>query len=200
MFRKYGKEKSDFNIVKSISVSNEFGSKQVEQFETDNFKHFFDEASDIQKGLTELDKNVLKMLKAGEEGSSIAKAVDAPMTEIAKSMDKLSKLNLISKGQTSKLGELVLDGLEVEIDQFEIRYSYEVKPGLGAEVIPTTREFCETLIDINRMYLRSEINTITGSIGRDVWRYRGGWYNNKKTGRTTPWCRHEWRQHLVLKK
>jgi len=200
VFRKYGKEKSDFNIVKSISVSNEFGSKQVEQFETDNFKHFFDEASDIQKGLTELDKNVLKMLKAGEEGSSIAKAVDAPMTEIAKSMDKLSKLNLISKGQTSKLGELVLDGLEVEIDQFEIRYSYEVKPGLGAEVIPTTREFCETLIDINRMYLRSEINTITGSIGRDVWRYRGGWYNNKKTGRTTPWCRHEWRQHLVLKK
>ena len=200
VFRKYGKEKSDFNIVKSISVSNEFGSKQVEQFETDNFKHFFDEASDIQKGLTELDKNVLKMLKAGEEGSSIAKAVDAPMTEIAKSMDKLSKLNLISKGQTSKLGELVLDGLEVEIDQFEIRYSYEVKPGLGAEVIPTTREFCETLIDINRMYLRSEINTITGSIGRDVWRYRGGWYNNKKTGRKTPWCRHEWKQHLVLKK
>jgi len=200
VFRKYGKEKSDFNIVKSISVSNEFGSKQVEQFETDNFKHFFDEASDIQKGLTELDKNVLKMLKAGEESSSIAKAVDAPMTEIAKSMDKLSKLNLISKGQTSKLGELVLDGLEVEIDQFEIRYSYEVKPGLGAEVIPTTREFCETLIDINRMYLRSEINTITGSIGRDVWRYRGGWYNNKKTGRKTPWCRHEWKQHLVLKK
>ena len=200
VFRKYGKEKSDFNIVKSISVSNEFGSKQVEQFETDNFKHFFDEASDIQKGLTDLDKNVLKMLKAGEESSSIAKAVDAPMTEIAKSMDKLSKLNLISKGQTSKLGELVLDGLEVEIDQFEIRYSYEVKPGLGAEVIPTTREFCETLIDINRMYLRSEINTITGSIGRDVWRYRGGWYNNKKTGRTTPWCRHEWKQHLVLKK
>ena len=203
VFRKYGKEKSDFNIVKSISVSNEFGSKQVEQFETDNFKHFFDEASDIQKGLTELDKNVLKMLKAGEEGSSIAKAVDAPMTEIAKSMDKLSKLNLISKGQTSKLGELVLDGLEVEIDQFEIRYSYEVKPGLGAEVIPTTREFCETLIDINRMYLRSEINTISSKdqgIGRDVWRYRGGWYNNPKTGRTTPWCRHEWRQHLVLKK
>ena len=200
VFRKYGKEKSDFNIVKSISVSNEFGSKQVEQFETDNFKHFFDEASDIQKGLTELDKNVLKMLKAGEESSSIAKAVDAPMTEIAKSMDKLSKLNLISKGQTSKLGELVLDGLEVEIDQFEVRYSYEVKPGLGAEVIPTTREFCETLIDINRMYLRSEIDTITGAIGRDVWRYRGGWYNNKKTGRTTPWCRHEWRQHLVIKK
>ena len=203
VFRKYGKEKSEFNIVKSISVSNEFGSKQVEQFETDNFKHFFDEASDIQKGLTELDKNVLKMLKAGEESSSIAKAVDAPMTEIAKSMDKLSKLNLISKGQTSKLGELVLDGLEVEIDQFEIRYSYEVKPGLGAEVIPTTREFCETLIDINRMYLRSEINTISSKdqgIGRDVWRYRGGWYNNPKTGRTTPWCRHEWRQHLVLKK
>jgi len=200
IFRKYGKEKSEFDIVKSNHVSNDFGSEQVKQFESDNFKHFFDEASDIQKGLTELDKSVLSLLKKGEDGSSISKAIEVPMKDIAESMDKLTKLNLISKGETSKLGELVLDGLEVEIDQFEVRYSYEVKPGLGAEVIPTTREFCETLIDINRMYLRSEIDTITGAIGRDVWRYRGGWYNNKKTGRTTPWCRHEWRQHLVIKK
>lgn len=200
IFRKYGKEKSEFIQVKSVSVSNDFGSEQVKQFESDNFKHFFDEASDIQKGLTELDKSVLSLLKKGEDGSSISKAIEVPMKDIAESMDKLTKLNLISKGETSKLGELVLDGLEVEIDQFEVRYSYEVKPGLGAEVIPTTREFCETLIDINRMYLRSEIDTITGSIGRDVWRYRGGWYNNKKTGRTTPWCRHEWKQHLVIKK
>jgi hypothetical protein len=200
IFRKYGKEKSEFIRVKSVSVSNDFGSEQVKQFESDNFKHFFDEASDIQKGFTGLDKSVLSLLKKGEDGSSISKAIEVPMKDIAESMDKLTKLNLISKGETSKLGELVLDGLEVEIDQFEVRYSYEVKPGLGAEVIPTTREFCETFIDINRMYLRSEIDMITGSIGRDVWRYRGGWYNNKKTGRTTPWCRHEWRQHLVIKK
>ena len=140
------------------------------------------------------------MLNEGEDGVSISSAVDEPLKEVAKSMDKLGKLNLIVDGELSKLGEQVLDGLQVELDQFEIRYSYEVKPGLGAEVIPTSREFCETLIGINRMYLRSEIDLITGSIGRDVWRYRGGFYHNPKTNRTTAWCRHEWRQHLVLKK
>tara|TARA_B110000285_G_scaffold61298_1_gene70474 strand:- start:625 stop:2391 length:1767 start_codon:yes stop_codon:yes gene_type:complete len=200
IFRKFGKDKNDFKVVKSISVSNDFGSKEVKQFEADNFSTFFDKVDDIRNKLTELDKNVLSMLRTGEEASSIAQAVDSPMTEIAKSMDRLSKLNLIVNGETSKIGELVLDGLDIEINQFEIRYSYEVKPGLGAEVIPTTREFCETLIDINRMYLRSEIDTITGAIGRDVWRYRGGFYHNPKTNRTTSWCRHEWRQHLVLKK
>ena len=200
VFRKYGQERNDFKVVKSISVSNDFGSKEVKQFEADNFSTFFDKVDDIRNKLTELDKNVLAMLRTGEEASSIAQAVDAPMTEIAQSMDRLSKLNLIVNGETSKIGELVLDGLDIEINQFEIRYSYEVKPGLGAEVIPTTREFCETLIDINRMYLRSEIDTITGAIGRDVWRYRGGFYHNPKTNRTTSWCRHEWRQHLVIKK
>jgi hypothetical protein len=49
------------------------------------------------------------------------------------------------------------------------------------------------------MYLRSEIDQITARIGRDVWRYRGGFYHNPKTNRTTPWCRHEWVQSLVLK-
>lgn len=200
IFRKYGKGKDEFKVVKSISVSNDFGSKEVQQFESDNFKQFFDKVDDIRNGLTSLDKNVLKMLIEGEDGTSISKAINEPIVEVAKSMDRLGKLNLIVDGVTSKLGEQVLDGIDVQIDQFEIRYSYEVKPGLGAELISTSRDFCVELIDINRMYLKSEIDTITGAIGRDVWRYRGGFYHNPKTNRTTAWCRHEWRQHLVLKK
>ena len=200
VFKKFGQSKDEFKVVKSISVSNDFGSKQVAQFEADNFSTFFDKIDDIRNDLSDLDKNVLSMLKSGEDAPEISKAVEAPMKDIAKSMEKLGELNLIVKGETSKLGEQVLEGLDVDIEQFEIRYSYEVKPGLGAEVISTSRNFCKTLIDINRMYLRSEIDTITGAIGRDVWRYRGGFYHNPTTNRTTAWCRHEWRQHLVIKK
>ena len=184
--------------MKSISVSNDFGSKQVAQFEADNFSTFFDKIDDIRNDLSDLDKNVLSMLKSGEDAPEISKAVESPIKDIAKSMEKLGELNLIVKGETSKLGEQVLEGLDVEIEQFEIRYSYEVKPGIGPDKIPGTRQFCRTLIDINRMYLRSEIDTITNAIGRDVWRYRGGFWNNGTA--TTPWCRHEWRQHLVIKK
>jgi len=200
VFSKYGKSKDDFKFVKSFSVSNDFGSKEVQQFEADNFKLFFDKVDDIKNELTDLDKNVLSMLKKGEDGTSIAKATEQSIVDIAKSIEKLGTLNLIVNGETSDLGEELLKGLDVQIDQFEIRYSYEVKPGLGAEIIPTSRDFCVELINMNKMYLKTDIDTISNAIGRDVWRYRGGFYHNPKTNRTTAWCRHEWRQHLVLKK
>ena len=160
---------------------------------------FFDKIGDIRAGLTDLDKNVLELLRRGEDGTSISNAIDEPIVDVAKSIDKLNRLNLLVDNATSTLGEQVLDGLDIEVDQFEVRYSYEVKSGLGKEVIPTTRDFCRELIGQNRMYLRSEIDQISSAIGRDVWRYRGGFYHNDKIGRTTPWCRHEWRQSLVIK-
>jgi hypothetical protein len=199
IFSKYGGKKSDFKIVRSISVQNDFGSDDVSKMETSNFGMFFDKIGDIRAALTDIDKNVLELLKRGEEGADIAGAIDAPLMEVARSIQKLEKLNLLVDSNTSDLGERVLEGLDLEIDQFEVRYSYEVKPGLGAEVISTSRDFCKELIRQDRLYLRSELDTISDAVDRDVWRYRGGFYNNSTTGRTTPWCRHEWVQHLVTK-
>jgi hypothetical protein len=211
VFSNHGANRNDFTVIRSIPVHNEFGSSDVEKMEGNNFGMFFDKIGDIRATLTDIDKNVLELLKRGEDGASIVKAVDAPLSEVAKSISKLESLNLLVDSGTSKLGEKVLDGLEIEVDQYEVRYSYEVKPGLGAEVISTSRDFCKELIRQDRMYLRTELNTISGAIGRDVWRYRGGFYHNKTTDRTTPWCRHEWVhrttpwcrhewvQHLVVK-
>jgi len=199
VFMEYGISKDNFKVVKSVSVSNDFGSADVERMESNNYTGFFDTIGDIRAGLTELDKNVLALLKKGEDGTSIQNALDESMTDIAKSIDKLTRADLIVNGETSAIGEDILEGLEVEADRYEVRYSYEVKPGLGADKISTTRPFCETLIDANRMYTRQEIDFISGRIGRDVWRYRGGFYHNPKTDRTTPWCRHQWVQSLVVK-
>lgn len=199
VFAEYGQPKSKYKALRSFSVGHDFSSKEVEKLEIDNFTMFFDKIGDIRSGLTDLDKNVLKLLKEGEDGSSITKALDEPLTEVAKSINKLEKLNLLVEGSTSSLGNQVLEGLDVTVDQFEVRYSYEVKPGFGAEVISTSRDFCKELIRQDRMYLRSEIDTISNRIGRDVWVKRGGFYHNPDTGRTTPWCRHEWVQHLVIK-
>ena len=199
VFKKFGESKDKFKVVRSISVSNDFGSDDVAKMESNNFSMFFDKIGDIRAGLTDLDKNVLELLRRGEDGTSISNAIDEPIVDVAKSIDKLNRLNLLVDNATSTLGEQVLDGLDIEVDQFEVRYSYEVKSGLGKEVIPTTRDFCRELIGQNRMYLRSEIDQISSAIGRDVWRYRGGFYHNDKIGRTTPWCRHEWRQSLVIK-
>jgi hypothetical protein len=167
--------------------------------EKNGFKVLFDTVGDILVNLTDLDKNVLSLLKQGQDGASITQALDAPLKDVAESINKLTELNLLVDGETSDIGESILERGEIEIDDYEIVYSYEVKPGLGAETIPTTRDFCRQLIDFNRFYTRQEIDIISSRIDRDVWRYRGGFYHNPDTNRTTPWCRHEWVQNLVRK-
>jgi hypothetical protein len=54
------------------------------------------------------------------------------------------------------------------------------------------------LIELNRSYSREDIDNISQRVDRDVWRYRGGWYTNPDTQVTTPFCRHEWIQQLVI--
>ena len=198
IFSQYGSKREDFKIVRSFSVKNDFGSAEVEQMETRNFSGFFDKIGDIRAALTDIDKNVLELLRRGEDGADIAGAIDAPLMEVAKSIQRLEKLNLLVDSGTSELGERVLEGLEIDVDQFEVRYSYEAKNN-QPDIIPGTRDFCKELIRQDRMYLRTELDQISTAVDRDVWRYRGGFYNNTTTGRTTPWCRHEWVQHLVTK-
>jgi hypothetical protein len=83
--------------------------------------------------------------------------------------------------------------------EFEIRYSYRTRPDVP-EPITQSRAFCEKLIQLNRTYSRQDIDTISTRVDRDVWKYKGGWYTNPDTGKTTPYCRHEWVQQIAIKK
>ena len=80
-----------------------------------------------------------------------------------------------------------------------IRYTYEVTPGLGDAIIPTTRDFCRRLIELDRVYSRAEIQQISQRLGYSVWQRRGGFYHNPRTGVTTPYCRHRWVEQVVIK-
>jgi len=78
-------------------------------------------------------------------------------------------------------------------------YSYVKRSGVdGDTVIPTTRDFCRELIALNRVFTRSEIDEIGKLVDRDVWTYRGGWYHNPNTDKTTPFCRHIWNQNIIV--
>jgi hypothetical protein len=78
--------------------------------------------------------------------------------------------------------------------QIMVKYSYEVKPGIGPAVIETTRPFCRKMIQLNRLYSRAEIEAISLRLGYSVWDRRGGWWGNK------PECRHRWQSNIVVKK
>jgi len=80
------------------------------------------------------------------------------------------------------------------VDVF-IKYTYEKRPeAKGAEVIDTTRPFCKRLIELDRVYSRQEIETISQRLGYSVFDRAGGFWGHK------PQCRHEWRRLLVIKK
>jgi hypothetical protein len=83
-------------------------------------------------------------------------------------------------------------------EQIKVVYSYELRPDVPAA--QQSREFCEQLIKRDRIYTREEIDQISTAIGRDVWSYRGGWYRNPDTERTTPSCRHFWKQNVIIDK
>ena len=154
---------------------------------------------EISAELNDFDKNVLKMLGDGEDSNAIAKALNTNIEEIAKSMAKLMKWEVITKGEVTDLGKQLVREENIPIERFEVRYGYRTR----LDVPPAksgSRQFCERLLGLNRLYTKDEINSISNRVDRDVWRYRGGWYTNPDTGKSTPWCRHEWIQQLVVKR
>ena len=194
-FAQYGDSAHEYDVIATFPIawdtpSAEVFSKQDQLFAT---------IGEISAELNDFDKNVLKMLGDGEDSNAIAKALNTNIEEIAKSMAKLMRWEVITKGEITDLGKSLVRQEDIPIERFEVRYGYRTR----LDVPPAksgSRQFCERLLGLNRLYTKDEINTISGRVDRDVWRYRGGWYTNPDTQVSTPWCRHEWIQQLVVKR
>jgi len=194
-FAQYGDPAHEFEVIATFPIawdtpSAEVFTKQDQLFAT---------IAEISAELNDFDKNVLKMIGDGEDSNAIATALNTNIEEIAKSMARLMKWEVITKGQVTELGTQLVREEQIPIERFEVRYGYRTR----LDVPPAksgSRQFCERLMDLNRLYTRDEINTISGRVDRDVWKYRGGWYTNPDTQASTPWCRHEWIQQLVVKR
>jgi len=194
-FAQYGDSAHEYEVIATFPIawdtpSADVFSKQDQLFAT---------IGEISAELNDFDKNVLKMLGDGEDSNAIAKALNTNIEEIAKSMAKLMKWEILIKGEVNDLGKQLIREEQIPIERFEVRYGYRTR----LDVPPAksgSRQFCERLLGLNRLYTKDEINTISGRVDRDVWRYRGGWYTNPDTQVSTPWCRHEWIQQLVVKR
>ncbi len=196
-FAQYGSPAHEYEVIATFPIawdtpSADVFSKQDQLFAT---------IAEISAELNDFDKNVLKMIGDGEDSNAIAKALNSNIEDIAKSMAKLMKWEVITKGEVTELGTRLVREEQIPIERFEVRYGYRTR----LDVPPAksgSRQFCERLLSLNRLYTRDEINSISNRLTpyRDVWRYRGGWYTNPDTQASTPWCRHEWIQQLVVKR
>jgi hypothetical protein len=130
-----------------------------------------------------------------QDADKVAEAVTKLINEgLITSADNI--LNVTEQGTKT----LVDSGLVTEL---LVRYTYEKAPGIsGSEIIPTSRDFCRSLIALNRVYTREDIDTISSRVGYNAWERRGGWMTVKGSSPAihVPYCRHIWKSQLLRRK
>lgn len=186
MFASCGESRAEFSIVRS------------KKFDKDIEMTFADVKGN--------DASIVDLIKKDKRITVevIAKTLDVEVTYVKKRMDILTERGVLVVN-TSKIGvdtiiEHAINSDKIDrIDKPEtidisVKYSYEVAPGVGPELIPTSRPFCRKLIELDRLYTRGEIESISHRIGFSVWDRRGGWWGE------SPTCRHIWKSNVVIKK
>lgn len=190
MFGEIGESKSNYTVVKSMRFDGDF---------TGEYMAFAD--------LSQVDSNILNMIKKDKriDPKDIAAAVNSSPEYVSKRLDEMLKEGVLT--QTSKvqgIDTIIERAVNPEVIDYRpkpqtvdvyVKYTYEKRPeAKGAEIIDTTRPFCKRLIELDRVYTRAEIETVSQRLGYSVFDRAGGFWGSK------PQCRHEWRRLLLIRK
>jgi len=195
VFSEYGES---INNYKTLVTRQVFG-KDLEQEEL----AFRDEVIDDT-----LDKKILDVIakNKGISDEDIAKAVKEDLVVVKERIGKLQELDILKinpkgvRSLTKPLSEIIDKPVKTS---FLVRYSYEWK-----SIVPTderntsahpSRPFCAKLMRLDRLYSRSEIESISRRLGYSVFDRGGGWWN-MGDGVNSPSCRHQWVSKVVIKK
>jgi hypothetical protein len=195
VFSEYGESVDNYKTLMTRQV---FG-KDLEQEEL----AFRDEVIDDT-----LDKKILDVIakNKGISDEDIAKAVKEDLAVVKERINKLQELDILKinpkgvRSLTKPLSEIIDKPVKTS---FLVRYSYEWK-----SIVPTSerntsahpsRPFCAKLMSLDRLYSRSEIESISRRLGYSVFDRGGGWWN-MGDGVKSPSCRHQWVSKVVIKK
>lgn len=202
IFSEYGEPKSNYQVVKSRKIQFD------ENFEPKEHQEF----ADVDIIITNTQSGILDLIQKNKyiTADEIASAMKVDRQVVVASLASLENNGLIASTEVNDNGSMLISREITEagktqkrarrpLADISIRYTYEVTPGLGDAIIPTTRDFCRRLIELDRVYSRAEIQQISQRLGYSVWQRRGGFYHNPRTGVTTPYCRHRWVEQVVIK-
>lgn len=202
VFEQFGTSRNEYAIYKSRQV---FGLTPSEQEESMNLEF-------AEQALTSLEANVLDLISKDKRITSevIAGTLKTDLTIIRNVIDGLEKKGILSVGTTRGIIERKLSKPLSELNapkpvttSFMVRYSYEWRTDIPSSQRNSpdhpSRKFCQRLMALDRLYSRSEIETISARLGYSVFDRRGGWWT-KPNGDHSPSCRHRWFAQTVIKK
>jgi hypothetical protein len=184
MFSFCGVDRSGYTVVKSKPF----------KFEKEHF-------ADINQD----DSNILDLIKKDKKITPevIANTLNQPLDYVKERINSLRSRKVITTKEVtvgidtiieSSINQEVIDTRErPETVSMYIKYSYEPKPG-QQPIIETTRPFCRRLIELDKLYTRAEIESISKRVGYSVFDRKGGFWGNNDE------CRHNWVSNVVIKK
>jgi DNA-binding MarR family transcriptional regulator len=199
-------------IEQQFKTDNEFSRWNDNDIEV--FSKFGEDAANfelIPMNFAELsadEKKVLAAVKSNDKASvknisEATKIAEPEVLEILKKLEDSGKINWTNNAV--KITDIGNDAIKDsgKLPALELRYSYEVSP--EAKKLPLkgeSRDFCQRLTGLNRLYTREDIDRMTAILGYDVWQRRGGWWTipDSDPALRIPHCRHEWRQKIVRRK
>ena len=196
IFSEFGEDKGGFNVWKQKNVFQDV--------------ELFADVTQLQSSILDLiskDKRITPEVIADtlKESVSTVNNIIKDLEDKGFLKSKDSKIGkgidenvIIERTLTQPLSDIV-EQVRPKTTAFLIRYSYEWIAGFSDANLTTSRDFCKYVLQANKMYSRSEIETISARLGYSVWDRRGGWWT-KPNGVHSESCRHEWKSNIVTRK
>jgi len=218
-----GSEEAQFN-EQDFGVFFEFGEdrqaydvlKSKTRFSDDIDFQMFADVTQLQSNILDLiakDKRITPEVIADtlkEDISAVKRVIDALIekgfikTSEVKQGKGIDQNVIVERQLTAPIGQIV-EAMKPQTTQILIRYSYEWIPELDRSgkakdnpLITSSRPFCKYLLEANKFYTRSDIESMSARLGYSVWDRRGGWWNND--GKISESCRHRWVSNIVKRK
>ena len=204
LFDACGDARDDYEIIKTKKVK--FDSEE----DLAGDEVIFMEAAFKTYDVTATENKILELIKKDKRITPdvIAQTIGQTRAYVENKISSLEKRGLLEESSSMDGADEIIERTipdaaditapppttKVPPTQIYVKYSYEVKPGIGPPIIENTRPFCRRMLALRRLYSRAEIEKISARLGYSVFDRKGGWWGDK------PECRHRWVSHVVVKK
>lgn len=202
VFEEFGVSKADYSIFKSREVFSQVPNELEEALHLEF----------AEQALSGLEANVLDLIQKDKRVTAevIAGTIGVDIDIVNRVLDGLEKRGILGTSVSRGIVERKLSKPLSELNapkptttSFMVRYSYEWRSDIPANERNSadhpSRVFCARLMQLDRLYSRAEIESISARLGYSVFDRRGGWWT-KPNGQASPSCRHRWFAQTVIKK
>ena len=202
VFEEFGVSKEDYSIFKSREVFSQAPNELEEALHLEF----------AEQALSGLEANVLDLIQKDKRVTSevIAGTIGVDIDIVNRVLDGLDKRGILSISVSRGIVERKLSKPLSELNapkptttSFMVRYSYEWRSDIPGNERDSadhpSRYFCARLMQLDRLYSRAEIESISARLGYSVFDRRGGWWT-RPNGQHSPSCRHRWFAQTVIKK